>query len=442
MAASACPNGPSDAAASARSLKGLDWFNFFLADVQTGVGPFVAVYLASVHWSQSSIGAVLMVGGLTGVLSQLFAGALVDASAHKRALLGASVVATSVSALLLARRPAYGNVVSAQVLLGLAGSVSAPAIAAVSLGLVGYRVLGDCLGRNQRFNASGNLAAAAVMGAVGYFISARSIFWVTGLLAVPTLFALRAIRGDEIDPALARGGSAAGAPAAKVTALLKERRLLTFIACGVLFHFANAAMLPLLGSMLGRSREHESSVFLAACIMVTQVVVAVASPWLGRGAERFGRKPMLLIGFGALPIRGVLYTLTHNTGLLLAIQVLDGVGAAVFGTLSALVIADVTRGSGRFNLAQGTVGIAVGIGASASNAGAGIVVDRLGYSAGFLALSAVALLALLTLVFAMPETRKEKEHEYERDTPCSRPVGATACVDPRDDVRHVVRGAG
>jgi MFS family permease len=400
----------SDRGPSPRSRRGLDWVNFFVADVQTGVGPFVAIYLASIHWSSTSIGWVLTAGGVTGIASQWLGGAVVDASHHKRTLLAASILATTASALVFALHPTFGPVLAAHVLHGVVGSVCGPAIAAISLGLVGYRCLGERLGRNHRFDSAGNLGAAGLMGFIGYAVSTRAIFWVTALLAVPTILALSRIRSDEIDNDVARGGGSrvdgADAQPMRVRTMLKNRPLVTFMSCAVLFHFANAAMLPLVGAMLARGKERQASLLLSACIMTTQVIVMLAAPWVGRSAERGGRRPLLLLCFGVLPLRGALYAVTTSPALLIGVQVLDGIGAAIFGTVSALVIADVTRGSGRFNLAQGTVGVAVGIGASLSNVGAGYVVDRFGYTAAFVALSAVALVALLLLAVAMPETRQ------------------------------------
>ena len=375
--------------------------------MQTGVGPFVAVYLASLHWTQSAVGFALTIAGLTGVFSQLVAGAAVDASRHKRALLAASILATAVSAIVLAVAPTHPLVIASQVLHGFVGSVNGPAIVAVSLGLVGYRRLAVRLGRNHSYDSAGNIASAGLMGLVGYLLSTRAIFWVTALLAIPALLALSRIRPSEIDDDLARGSSTE-ARHGSIRAMLSERRFLTFMACAVLFHFANAAMLPMLGAMLAHGKERQSSLLLSACLMTTQAVVALASPWIGRHAESIGRKPLLVIGFAVLPVRGVLYTLTTSAPLLVGIQVLDGVGVGVFNTVSALVIADVTRGSGRFNFAQGTIGVAVGIGASSSNALAGVVVDRFGWNAGFLSLSMVALAALVALVAAMPETMRRE----------------------------------
>jgi MFS family permease len=188
-------------------------------------------------------------------------------------------------------------------------------------------------------------------------------------------------------------------------ALFRDRPLVIFLVCAVMFHFANAAMLPLLGEMLAKGRGRRSMLFMSACVVTTQLVITLIASWSGRRAGTWGRKRLLLIAFGVLPIRGVLYTFTSSTPLLVAIQMLDGVGAGIFGVVSVLVIADLTRGTGRFNLTLGAITTAVGIGAALSQVIAGSIVHHLGFSTGFLFLAGIAAAALAILYFFMPETR-------------------------------------
>jgi MFS family permease len=175
-----------------------------------------------------------------------------------------------------------------------------------------------------------------------------------------------------------------------------------------MFHFANAAMLPLLGEMLAKGRGRSSMLFMSACVITTQVVVTLLASWSGRKAGVWGRKPLMLIAFGILPLRAVLYTLTANTALLVAIQVMDGIAAAIFGVVSVLVIADLTRGTGRFNLTLGAINTAVGIGAALSQVIAGAIVHHAGFRAGFLFLAGVALAAFAILYLLMPETHNTR----------------------------------
>ena len=392
------------------TLRGLDWLNFLLADVQTGVGPFVAIYLAGYRWNEQGVGLALTVGGIAGILTQTPAGALVDFLRSKRALVAVGVVALAAGALLIALFPSFWPVMAAQVLVGGTSSVFGPAICAMSLGIVGRAAFDTRQGRNQTFNSAGNVTAALSMGLLGYLVSNRSIFFFVVALAVPTIFVLLLIRPGEIDYEVARGaneGEKVG-KAESVWVLFKDRPLVLFLVCAVMFHFANAAMLPLLGELLAKGQGRSSMLFMSACVVTTQFVITLIASWSGRKAGTWGRKPLLLIAFAVLPIRGVLYTLTANTVLLVAIQVMDGVGAGIFGVVSVLVIADLTRGTGRFNLTLGAISTAVGIGAALSQVIAGSIVHHAGYRAGFLFLAGVASAALAILYFFMPETRNTR----------------------------------
>jgi predicted MFS family arabinose efflux permease len=392
---------------SRRSRRGLDALNFFLADVQTGVGPFLAIYLAGHGWNEERVGIALTCGGVAGILAQTPAGGLVDALRAKRALVGGAVLAVAAAALVIAVRPSFWPVMGAQAAIGATSSVFIPAICAISLGMVGRAAFDRQQGRNQTFNSAGNVSAAIAMGLFGYLVSNRSVFFLVAAFAVPTVVALLAIRSAEIDHERARGANAGEdrGKAAGLAVLLRDRRLVVFLICAVMFHFANAAMLPLLGELLAKGRGRASMLFMSACVMTTQLVITLIAAWVGRKAGSWGRKPILLVAFGALPIRGVLYTLTSNTELLVAIQVLDGIGAGIFNVVSVLVIADLTRGSGRFNLTLGAITTATAVGAALSQLIAGSIVHRAGSHAGFLFLAAVAALAFAVLWRFMPETR-------------------------------------
>jgi len=392
---------------SRRTLLGLDWLNFLLADVQTGVGPFLAIYLAGYKWDEERVGLALTVGGIAGILTQTPAGALVDFLRSKRALVGVAVAALAAGALLIALFPSFWPVMGAQVLIGGTSSVFLPAICAMSLGIVGRAAFDTRQGRNQTFNSGGNVIAALSMGALGYFVSNRSIFIFVAAFAVPTILVLLLIRPAEIDYEIARGANDGekGGKAESVRVLFQDRPLVIFLVCAVMFHFANAAMLPLLGEMLAKGRGRSSMLFMSACVVTTQFVITLIASWSGREAATWGRKPLLLTAFSVLPVRGLLYTLTSSTALLVAIQILDGVGAGIFGVVSVLVIADLTRGTGRFNLTLGAITTAVGIGAALSQVIAGSIVHHMGFRTGFLFLSGVASAALAILYFFMPETQ-------------------------------------
>ena len=379
--------------------------------MQTGFGPFVSVYLTAHQWTQVDIGLVLTARGLAALALQMPGGAIVDAVRSERRLAAAAMVGVGASALVIALWPIFPAVLASQILHAAASSLVNPAIAAISLGLVGYAASGERFGRNARFASIGNGLAAAGMGVVGYFWSAQAVFLVTAALVIPALLALFQIAEHEVDPNRAHGGPAKGTAAAAPAdprMLLKSRPLLTFTACVALFQLANAAMLPLMASVITKRSSAWATVLVAACVLVPQIIVALSSPAVGRWAQRFGRRPILIVGFAALPVRGVLLMLTTDPYLMVAVQLLDGICAAVFGVLIPLTIADLTRGTGRFNLAQGIVGTGVGIGASLSTTLGGWMSDRLGSGLAFLGLAGVGALGLLLVWLMMPETKDSK----------------------------------
>jgi MFS family permease len=393
---------------SGASLRGLDGVNLLLAGVLSGFGPYVAAFLANQNWTQQRIGFVLTAGGFAGLLSQLPGGALLDAIRSKRlaVALGAGMVAAG--ALIIAAWPNFPSVLTALVLQGITGGFLGLAIATISLGLVGNAALAERLGRNQRFASMGGVFAAGLMGFIAYFLSYRAIFITAAALVLPLLLALERIQPSDIHFGRAscipdhHGPSAPSR--ARIRSLWKTPGLLTFAGCVFLFQMANASLLPLAGEAFAYSKEALSSVILSALIMVPQVIVAIMAPWTGRQANMRGRRPLLLVGFAALPIRALVFASTTNPAILIVAQLLDGVSGAMLGVLTALTVADLTAGTGRFNLAQGFVGTISGIGASLSTALIGLIAGSLGRAAGFLGIAAVALAALFLLWSLMPET--------------------------------------
>jgi MFS family permease len=334
------------------------------------------------------------------LLSQLPGGELLDASRSKRLLvaLGAGVVA--LSALVIGFWPKVPVVFTALVLQALTGGFVGPAIAAISLGLVGHVALAERLGRNQRFASAGGGMATALMGAIGYVFSYQ---------AIPLMMSLA-----RIHPADVHHGRACGQPdhheptpppRASRRSLWQNPGLLTFAICLFLFQFANASMLPLAGEALAYRGGTNASFVISAMIIVPQILVVLAAPWVGREAQSWGRRPLLFIGFGALTLRGLLFALTSNSLLLVPIQLLDGVSGSTLGVLTALIIADLTKGTGRFNLAQGFVGTLSGVGAALSTTFLSLVVQHFGGAIGFVSIAAVALSAVLIVWFRMPETK-------------------------------------
>ncbi len=379
--------------------RGLDLFNALVASVQTGFGPFVAVYLASEAWTQREIGTALSLGTLAGMLSQVPAGALVDAARSKRTAAFVACVAVAASALLLAVWPERLPVLGAEVLHGFASCMLGPAIAAVSLRLVGHAGLGERLGRNARYAAIGSGLAAAIMGAVGTYVDESAVFWLTAVLMLPALIALRTVRQPAREP-----GAAEAPRTEPVWRLLTDRRLLLFALCMALFQLGNAAVLPLIGAAITRTSGSSASLVIAACIVLPQAFMALVSPRVGLAADRWGRRPVLLAALLALPVRAFLLASVVNPVLVVTVQLLDGISAAGLGVLVPLIAADLTRGTNRFNLCIGLLGLAVGLGATVSTTLAGTLADAYGPSLTLFVLGGAGLLAAGAAAL-MPETR-------------------------------------
>ena len=398
-----------DAAPSNQSLRALDALNFFVGGTLAGFGPFVALFLGGQGWAPKDTGFVLTLGGIAGLLAQYPGGELLDAVRSKRLMLGLSLIVVGVSALMIGLWPTFDVVLLALVLQGATGGLIGPAIPAVSLGLVGQPALAERLGRNQRFQSAGSLLAAGLMGVLGYVFANRLIFFAAALLVVPALVALRRIRAADIHFGRSVGRpdhhEPTAPPRARRAMLWKDRSLLTFAACLFLFQMANASILPLIGEILPHYMGRYSSFTMSALVIVPQILVVLTAPWVGRQAQNWGRRPLLLAAFGALPARLLVLVLVPKPALVITAQLLDGISGTVLGVLQPLIIADLTGRTGRFNLAQGFVGTASGLGASLSTTVSGLIAGTFGLTAGFAALTAIAVVALLVVWGLMPETK-------------------------------------
>ena len=177
---------------SPRSLRGLDWFVFFVADVQTGFGPFISVYLTTQKWTQIDIGLVLSIGGIVALIGQMPGGAIVDAARSERLVAGVALAAITASALAYAllaglSRRAWRR----RCCMRRRAACSGPAIAAISLGLVGYAAIGERLGPQRALCLDRQRPRGRRDGRLGYFFSAQAVFFVTAALLIPTLLALQ-----------------------------------------------------------------------------------------------------------------------------------------------------------------------------------------------------------------------------------------------------------
>jgi MFS family permease len=392
---------------SAQSRRALDWTNFFLADVQTGFGAFVAFYLAGLSWSQVDVGLVLTIGRLTSALMLVPGGILADEVRWKRALAAAGIATLACAALLLALRPSFVFVVIAEILHGMTAGIIGPAIAAISLGIAGQRAMSCRTGRNQRFRAAGNALTAVLLGLFGAYIAKSTMFLATAALTVPALAALSFVRNSEIDYARARNaGKDAEAPGLRnILELGKNSQLLWFSVCLAIFQFADASMLTLASEQIGYARSAEGSLIMSGLVVVPQLIVAILAPWIGYFSELWGRKPLLLIGFGVEIIRATFFAFTTNPISLIFVQILDGFTGATLTVLTVVIVMDLTTGTGRFNLASGAVGLVATIGAALSTAASGFIAQEAGHWAGFLSMAAEAAMGTLLVWLVLTETK-------------------------------------
>jgi MFS family permease len=392
--------------------RSLDAVNFLLADVRGALGPYLNIFLVTQQlWSQSEVGLVTTIGGLLGLLVQTPIGAAIDETRAKRSAIMLALAVLALGSVTIFALPRFWPVAIANSLMAIVGDVFGPAVAALTLGLYTRKQLARRMGRNSAFDHAGNVAIAVAAGAVGYVFSQRAVFLLVPVFTVLAGLAVLSIPAAAIDNDRARdlGGDADTAPtgAAGYSILFKSRPLVIFGLCVMLFHLANASLLPLVGQKLAAAYPKEATAMMSACIIAAQLVMLPIALLVGRTADAWGRKPLFLAGFAILPIRAVLYTVSNNSFWLIGVQVLDGVGAGIFGALTPLVIADIMRGTGRYNLAQGAVATVQGIGASLSGMLAGVVVDHFGYSVTFLTLGAAAAVALVVFAIGMPETANQ-----------------------------------
>lgn len=391
-----------------RNNLSLDGLNFFLADVRDGLGPYLAIYLLAVHrWDPASIGVVMTVAAMAGLVAQAPAGALIDRVRSKRAVVAGAALMVTLGCLVLPFTSSFGLVALTQALGAVAASVFAPAIAAISLGITGAKAFTRRTGRNETFNHAGNACAALLAGGFAWLFGPIAVFYLMAAMALASIVAVSCVSAEAIDHDVARGLEAGqvvhGPVPSALRVLLDNRTLLLFAMCCGLFHLANAAMLPLVSQKLAQANVHLATPLTSACIVAAQLVMVPMAWLVGFKADAWGRKPLLLAGFLILPIRGVLYVLSDDPYWLVAVQLLDGIGAGLFGALFPLVVKDLTQGTGRFNVSLGVLSTVFGLGAALSNSLAGFVVQGAGYSAAFLTLAAIAALAF-GLLLAMPET--------------------------------------
>jgi MFS family permease len=393
------------------SLRALDLLNFCNSGIQTGLGPFIAIFYASVrHWNPGQIGAALACQSFAGILIQPAVGHWVDCSHRKRLITGAAAVIVTICAACIALLPSYLAQIAVQLVIGLAVTAFPAAISAFALGLVDPSQQAQRISRNESFAHFGNFCFAIAAAVIGTYMSLGGIFYAAAAFALGMSFSVAFIRKDHVDYLAASASESGGneqEPNRKgIRELFRDRRILTFTLAIVLFYFANAATLPLVGEILTSGKKGQSSAWqISAAVMVAEGVMIGIAAYAGRFADRWGRKPLFLLAFAALVLRNSLTVVNHSEGYLIGLQAFDGVAAAIYGVLLTLVTADLARGTGRFNFLRGAVQSAMGLGGFLSNMLFGAIAKSFGFNASFWGLAGVAALGGLLYQFCMPETR-------------------------------------
>ena len=398
---------------SRKSTRALDRLNLSLGDVRDVFEPFLSIFLAVDHrWNPSQVGIALSTTSIVGILAQIPAGAIVDASKHKRSIIAISTIAVAISYLVIVHFTLLPTVILAQAVIGTSAIIVGPTISAISLGLVGQERLQKRVGRNESFNHTGNAAAALLAGALGEFAGRQWIFYLFAVLCIAIVVSVYQIRRREINDDRSRSQgqtsqsneSQQSEPPAKIQDLMRDRPLQILALSVVLFYFANAPLLPLISQKIAGNGSLPT-LFVAASIFVAQVMMIFVSARTGILANQGGRKQLFLIACAAVILRAGLYTINESPLFLIAVQLLDGVASGIASVLVIVMVADLAEGTGRFNLAQGAINTAIGVGAALGNLVLGFLAKAIGFKMVFAIAAVVAIVALGLFWTKMPETR-------------------------------------
>ncbi len=375
----------------------------------------MAIYYTAVrHWNPGQIGILIACQSLAGIAVQSFSGQLIDESHHKRiwtAIAGLAVASGAVGIIAL---PSFAMQIAVQIVIGLAVTIFPAVTAAFALGMAGKDQLAGRVARNETFTHTGNVLFAIGAAAVGTLLALQGIFIEAAIFAAGMIPSVFFIKEEHIDYEAARGGNADGEKGDEPKQrsgwrdLARDKRVLTFTACVVLYYCANAATLPLVSEILTHGKKGRDAAWqVSASVVVAEVAMIGVAILAGKLAKTWGRKPLFLIGFGALALRNALTVVSHNAYYLIGLQAIDGVAMGIYGVLLTLVTADLAKGTGRFNFLQGAVQSSMGLGGVLSNSLFGWVAKAMGFNASFWGLAIVAVGGGVLYGSKMPETKQE-----------------------------------
>jgi MFS family permease len=391
----------------------LSCLSFLIADVQGGVGPFLAVYLEdSLNWGLNEIGIALATLNIVTVISQIPSGIIIDLVNWKRLLIAISCLFVALGCLLIVNATTLTLVVIAQSIIGIASSIIPSAVTAITLGLVGSKYFPKRISVNSAFNHAGNIYTALITGIFAQWLGINWILYVVVFFCLASLVPLLLIKQNEINNNQARALPKKVSQENKVEQpislfrLLTQRPFIIFCVAILLFQFSNAAQLPLVGQELGKISPHYASLFMASSIITAQLVMVLVAYALGFILKEARRKPLIMIAFGVLIVRSCFYMVTRNSYILLSVEILDGIASGILGVTAIVIIAELGKNSGRFNFMQGLAAFCVGIGAALSNLVGGYVAQLVGVNISFLTLGLIAIIGMLFFGALMPETKK------------------------------------
>jgi MFS family permease len=420
--------GESRAAADrSRATRSLQALNFFMADMQAGIGPFLGVFLQQRGWATGPIGTVMTVGGIAGMAMTAPAGAFIDHTTRKRWVVVITGTCTVLASFLILLSQSPIVVTASQIATALAGAAIGPAVAGMTLGVVRQRGFNEQNGRNQAWNHAGNMVGAGLSGWLGWEYGIPAIFWLAAVFGVLAIISVLSIPERAIDHRAARGLEARGEDNADNSEghaegfreLARNKPLLILAACLACFHLGNGVMLPLYGMAVVGAGKGDAAMFTATTVVVAQAVMIVASLVAMRMAARSGYWLVLLISFLALPLRGFLAGSFIEHWGVWPVQALDGIGAGLQSVAVPGLVACLLDGTGRVNVGQGAVMTVQGVGASLSPAIGGWLAQMLGYRAAFFILGSFAILSVILWIAFSATLRPACAGSSEPDGACS-----------------------
>ena len=374
-----------------------------MADVQAGIGPFLGVFLVAHGWQSGSIGSVMTIGGVAGMVMMAPAGAFIDETTHKRTCVIVLGICTVLASMIILVSQLFWVVALSQVATAVAGAAIGPALNGITLGIVRQTGFNRQNGYNQAFNHAGNLVGAGLSGWLGWMFGLTAVFWLSAIFGVLTIISVLMIPADAIDDDEARGATlAALGPVGEMEpsrhrkpsgfkVLAESKPLLILAGALALFHLGNGAMLPLFGLAVVSVGHADPAGFVALTVVVAQGTMIITSLIAMHMAERRGQWLVLLISFVSLPIRGFVAAHLITSWGVYPVQVLDGIGAGLQSVAVPTLVARILNGTGRINVGQGVVMTMQGVGASLSPAIGGWLAQEIGYGTMFMILGSFAL---------------------------------------------------